>query len=334
MKVFIITEGGRNIGLGHITRCISVYQAFEKRGIIPKFIVHTDDTTEDLLHDKNCQIFNWLEEKTKLFKLVANTDIAIIDSYLADISFYRNLSERVGIPVYIDDTKRLNYPKGILVNGSVYAEKLGYPKKNDIIYVLGSKYVLLRQEFRTVRHKEIRETVESVMITFGGNDSTNMTPKMLKLLKTSYPGLKKNVLVGKGFQNTRAIKREADDNTDLIWSPNAKTIKEIMLGCDIAISAGGRTVYELARTGIPTIGVAVAHNQLNNLEGWESAGFINYAGYWRDHDILKNILLCMDKIKSKTARRERSLLGRKLVSGRGSQRTVDFLLRFNRNFSK
>jgi len=40
LKAFIITEGSKNIGFGHITRCISLYQAFEERGIIPEFIIN------------------------------------------------------------------------------------------------------------------------------------------------------------------------------------------------------------------------------------------------------------------------------------------------------
>ena len=31
MKVFIITEGGKNIGFGHITRCLSLYQALKEK---------------------------------------------------------------------------------------------------------------------------------------------------------------------------------------------------------------------------------------------------------------------------------------------------------------
>ena len=31
MKGFILTEGSRNIGFGHVTRCLSLYQAFEER---------------------------------------------------------------------------------------------------------------------------------------------------------------------------------------------------------------------------------------------------------------------------------------------------------------
>ncbi len=73
MKVFIITEGSKNIGFGHITRCISLYQAFKKRGIIPKFIINGDDPVKDLLKGLNYQIFNWLDEKSRLFKKVKDT---------------------------------------------------------------------------------------------------------------------------------------------------------------------------------------------------------------------------------------------------------------------
>ena len=31
-KVIILTEGGKKVGFGHITRCISLYQAFEEKG--------------------------------------------------------------------------------------------------------------------------------------------------------------------------------------------------------------------------------------------------------------------------------------------------------------
>lgn len=39
---------------------------------------------------------------------VVDADVAIIDSYLADILFYKNLSNSVKVPVYMDDTKRLD----------------------------------------------------------------------------------------------------------------------------------------------------------------------------------------------------------------------------------
>jgi len=173
MKVFIITEGSKNIGFGHVTRCISLYQAFEEREVMSEFIVNGDDSIENLLKNKNYQIFNWIEEGSKIFELIKEADICIIDSYLADISFYENLSNLVKVPVYIDDTKRLDYPRGIVINGNIYAKELDYPEKDGITYLLGSKYIPLRKEFWEVPEKEIKEKVESIMITFGGDDMRN-----------------------------------------------------------------------------------------------------------------------------------------------------------------
>jgi len=201
MKVFIITEGSKNTGFGHITRCLSLYQAFEERGILPEFIINGDNNIEYLLQDVNYQIFNWLDEKSKLFERVKDADIAIIDSYLADISVYNTLSNLVKSPLYIDDNKRLDYPKGIVLNGSIHAKKLNYPKKEGISYLLGTKYTPLRKEFWEVPEKKIKENIESIMVTFGGDDAKNMTPKIMNLLNKEYSVLKKNIIIGKAFNN-------------------------------------------------------------------------------------------------------------------------------------
>ena len=66
-RICIITEGVENIGFGHITRCTSLYQAFEEKGIIPEFIVNGDDSILDLLSDKKYRIFNWIEKQENLF---------------------------------------------------------------------------------------------------------------------------------------------------------------------------------------------------------------------------------------------------------------------------
>ena len=52
MKVSFLTEGGREIGFGHLTRCLSISQAFEEQGITPEFIiVDGDDSILDLLEN-------------------------------------------------------------------------------------------------------------------------------------------------------------------------------------------------------------------------------------------------------------------------------------------
>jgi len=323
MNVFIITEGGKNIGFGHITRCLSLYQAFQERGIKPKFIINGDNDIEYLLKNINYQMFNWLDEKSKLFEMVKDADIAIIDSYLANISLYNTLSDLVRVPVCIDGNKRLEYPKGIVLNGNIYAERLNYRKKDGVKYLLGTKYTPLRKEFWELPEKKINEKIESILVTFGGSDTKNMTPKVMKLLNKEYPALKKDIIIGKAFHNIEEIKKEIDKNTNLIYYSNAGKIREIMLESDIAISAGGQTLYEFARVGVPTIGICVVDNQRLNIQEWGRVGFISYIGYCSNENILINLKNAIEKIMDYNLRKRVSVLGRKIVDGKGSLRLVN-----------
>ncbi len=326
MKVFIITEGNKNTGFGHITRCLSLYQAFQERGILPEFIINGDNNIEYLLKDVNYQIFNWLDEKSKLFEKVKDADMAIIDSYLADISVYNTLSELVKLSVYIDDNKRLDYPKGIVVNDSIYAEELNYPHKNGVTYLLGTKHILLRKEFWEVPKKKIKEEIDSIMITFGGDDAKNMTPKISAFLNEKYPSLIKNVIIGRAFQNINEIKKCADKNTNLIYSPDAEKMKEIMLESDIAISACGQTLNELASVGVPTIGICIAENQLGNIKGWEKIGFLEYAGWNKENSCIKKIKNLLKYLEDTKVRENKSKIGRKFIDGKGEKRIARYLL--------
>ncbi len=326
----IVTEGGSSIGSGHITRCLSLYQAFEERGITPKFIINGDETIKDLVKNTNYNIFNWLNNESEILKKVKNADIVIIDSYLAPIEFYEKVSKIVKLPVYLDDNKRLDYPKGIIVNGNIHAEDLNYPEKEGVKYLLGIKYTPLRKEFWEVPEKKIREKVESIMITFGGNDIRDMTPNILKFLTENYKNIKKNVIIGKSFKNLDEIKSVADKNTELIFYPDAGKMKEIMLKSDIAISSGGQTLYELARVGVPTIAVAVADNQLGNVKGWQKVGFIEYAGWWKDERILSSLTLYLAKLEDFSVRKEKSFYGRQLINGKGSRKILESLINLHR----
>lgn len=329
MEILFLTEAGRNIGFGHMTRCEALSQGFEAKGINPKLIINGDDSIIDLLPEGRYQIFNWMKEQNRLFEQVQSADIVVIDSYFADSEFYTRLSNMVKVPVYIDDNKRIDYPKGIVVNGSIYAEKSGYPSLKGITYLLGPKYILLRKEFWEIGEKEIKEEIESVMVTFGGDDSKNITPAVLGLLNKDYPDLIKKAVIGKGFSKKEDLERFGNPKTVFSYYPDAEGMKDIMIHSDIAISAAGTTLYELARVGLPSIAVTVADNQLNNAIGWKNAGGIEYAGHYNDTDLLKNIRSCMKKLINISRRAAISKAGRSLVSGQGVKSVVESILQVN-----
>lgn len=308
MKIYILTEGGKDIGFGHITRCISLSQAFEEKGIASEFIVNEDDSILGVLRGKNYRIFNWFKEKNKLFEIVGNADIVIIDSYLAKKSLYDRVSKICrGRIVVIDDYNRLEYAKGVVVNPSIYGDSLKYPLKGDIIYLLGKDYVILRKEFWAIPEKEINKEIKNVLITFGGRGYFDVAHSIINYLKDKF---------NFNFFTVNPKKNRL----------SAKQMLDLMLKADLCISAGGQTTYELARVGVPAAGVCFAANQRLNLEGWQKVGFMEYAGWWEDQALPDKISACIERLQDRPARQRRSTIGRKFVDGEGSSRICNALL--------
>ncbi len=326
MKIFIITEGGTNKGFGHIVRCTSLYEAFLEKGMKPVFIVNGDESVRGLLENKDHKIFNWLEEYEVLAGLIKNADIAIIDSYLAGSDFYKKISDITKLSAYIDDDNRLNYPGGIVINGSISAKKLNYPEKDNIIYLIGPQYIMLRKVFWNLPEKKIRKKLRSVMITPGGDDIRNITPEILKLINENYLDIIKKVIIGKGFRNMDDIRLNADIKTELIYYPDAEGMKKVMMESDIAISAGGQTLYELAISGVPVIAIGIADNQLNNLKSWQENGFIEYAGWWQDENLFAGLLKGIEKLEDIDTRKKKSKIGKNFIDSKGAVRIAEYIL--------
>lgn len=322
MNVFILTEGGKNKGFGHIVRCSSIYHAFKIKDISPIFIINGDDSILPILDDVEFSIKNWLID----LPLIDTSDIVIIDSYLANEDFYREIFNKSGLLVSFDDDNRINYPGGIVINGNVLSETIDYPFNNNIVYFLGSNFASLRKEYWNINPINIRRTIKNILITFGGDDIRNLTPKILNLICNNFPNINKRVIVGKSFNNINEIEKMADGKTQFIYSPNSKEMLKEMLNSDIAISAGGQTTYEFARIGLPSIAISVADNQTNSILNWQKLGFLEYAGLWNDEYLFENICEKLNKLFDYEFRKKKQNCGIHIIDGLGAKRIVNGVL--------
>lgn len=333
MKVCIISEGNFEIGYGHITRCTAIHQAFEERGIIPYFIVNGDETVNNTLKVQRKYIFNWLIDFNQLLSLIDGSEVVIIDSYLAPLSIYKRISEIAKKPVFIDDNVRLKYPPGLVVNYSIFANTLHYPDEDSVKYLLGPEYCLVRNEFWNLKKKKKINEIKNVLITFGGSDMKNLTPPILEMLNNFFPNLKKKIIIGKSFKNIGKIEAQTDKNCELIYYPTAEGMKKVMMESDLAITAGGTTIYELSIVGVPAISIAVAENQLNNAKSFSKLGLNYFAGWWRDKNLLEKIREFILLLKKKELRKKMINTAQKLIKSDGSRRLIDFIIK-NSNMNK
>ena len=322
MNVVILTEGGKNYGFGHVARCSSIYQAFQYYDISPKFLVNGDESVKSILSDVDVEIIDWIDNPF----FISKTDIVIIDSYYTDLDFYNKLSEEIPLVVYIDDNNRLEYPKGIVVNGTLDVSNMNYSRRENVNYLVGNEFIPLRKDFWNLPKLKINDSIGSILITMGGNDLRNLTPKFLKLLNDNFPEVNKKVIIADSFNNISEIESLKTDLVELIYSPNSSEMIDAMNSVDIAISASGQTLYELACIGVPTIAIGIIENQKNNIKNWINQGFIEFAGCWSDDNLLDNVLNKIEYLQDKNIRYDKRLLGIQAVDGKGSLKIVKNIL--------
>lgn len=324
MKVLIFTEGGTRIGLGHISRCSSLYDELTDRGIETEFIINGSPNEVDLI-SSNIYFKDWLS-KEFLINYIKETDYCIVDSYLADISLYKVISEKSKRCLFIDDNARIKYPKGIVVNPSLNTEGLDYYLNDDNNYLLGLDYIILRQPFINLKREAINNGVKEVLVTMGGADPNNLTPTILNLLNSRFPNITYNVVVSKAYKNLDKVKEMINDNILFYENATAEEMKRLMLKSDIAITAAGQTIYELLATQTPFIPILVADNQKNNIAGLMKLNLAETIIDYRDKLFREILASEFIKLLDYKKRCEISCLYTNVVDGLGSKRIIDQLL--------
>lgn len=330
MNIFILTDAGLDIGLGHIMRCLAISQAFEEIGFQSTFIINGDYSNSEMLKF-SYKLMNWHNEKENIFNSlkIKSNDLIIVDSNLIEEHYIYFILDNFKNVVVIDDFKRLNYKKGLIIDWTIFIENTyGINEKNESTakYLLGSLYTALRKPFWRIQPNLVNKLVKTITITMGGSDLKNITPKILYILK-KYPNVMKKVIIGSCFANIDFINNQLDDTTELVFYPSDIEIMDVFMNSDIVISAGGQTIAELACVGIPTITVAVNDNQLNDMVGWIKSDFIEYAGEWNNSSTFERIDFFVNRfINNYDLRKEKAIIGRKTIDGQGVLRIREFIL--------
>ncbi|RXJ02234.1 hypothetical protein DS745_07545 [Anaerobacillus alkaliphilus] len=325
MRVLIFTEGGSQIGLGHISRCSSLYDELELRGIDVEFILHGDLNGVGIIKDRKYKMVNWLSTNF-LDHYIREDDLCVVDSYLASEDLYRQISNRAKKSLFIDDNARINYPKGIVVNPSLTTNEDLHPISKNNIYLLDNNYVILRRPFIQVRRETISTEVNEVLITLGGSDIHNLTSLLLKLVRNKYPGITLNVVIGHAFANIPEIVTTSMNNINFYQNASAEEMKTIMLKSDVAITAAGQSIYELMATQTPFIPIKVIENQDNNVLGLKKYKLIDSVITYNDPLFSELVGSELQRMMDLNTRKELIVKYQEVVDGNGTKRIIDALV--------
>ncbi len=333
---YIRADANNKIATGHVMRCMAIAKQIEALGE-PCTFLSADDNAKEMIEENGfnflCLNTNWedLDQETEvLVSLIQERKIKVllVDSYFVTQNYLDKLSNSTKV-VYMDDIHRFPYPVHTVIHYGIFDKEYTYDKSNTNDkqqYLLGCDYIPLREEFKQ-KTAPNRENISDILITTGGTDPFNLAGNLIKRLKDS--GLHLHVVSGKLNTHYKELVDLSTQNDYVSVYTNIKNMSELMINCDVAISAAGTTLYELCACGVPTISVSFADNQISGAKELDRRDIIKYAG-----DLRTGLEGCLDKIetilqtweKNKKLRKEKRDKMQALVDGNGAMRIAAYCL--------
>jgi len=327
MKVLIRPDAGLEMGLGHLQRCLNLAYALKQCGFSVEFISYSFEEVEAIVEAEGYRFEHLVDGYPAGIptELLDRFKVLLIDSYNVSMNELRNLKRGLFYLAIIDDLC-MEYPfADLVINANPYALE-NNPKNTETIYLFGPQYALLRPEFSNIQQKKIRTDINDLLITLGGSDPWNLTPVIVEsVIKTLGDRLKIHVIIGPFFNNKRDIIAQCRSlGRNVLVYLNPPNIERLMFKADLAISAGGQTLFELAAVGTPTIVIQLADNQKQNIQILKNKGAVMFAGEVHDFNLERSIAEKLIVLLEKPGLREKiAFNARKLFDGKGIYRVAE-----------
>lgn len=351
-------DGNADIGAGHLMRCLTIAEQIGERGHVVFWcadeasaalaqargfeaqVLGTDyrvmsselPRLEQLLHGGN-------HNALRSVKHMYTPSVILVDSYFVTAEYLQALGA-YGKVYLLEDVPGRIWPVDGVINYNAFADRRSYEEvyrqgRENISgsdggqgtkLFIGASYVPLRSQF-VGRDFQVREQVKELLVTTGGGDRDNIAGKILERIKDMECRI--HVVSGPCNPHGAWLESYARTHPRVTVHRQVDDMAKLMLQCDLAVTAGGTTVYELCALGVPFVCFSYAENQeaLTEYAGRQEIGL--YAGKY--HGDCAGTLDKIGNLVRRAAedwqlRRQLSQGAKGLVDGLGAKRLAEGML--------
>lgn len=310
-QILFVVTGNNIVGLGHVYNTLLIANDILNHQIT--FLVDNEsELALKVIQSKNYPVFiqqadDIMEDIEKL-----NPEIIINDRLDTTKDYVIALKKAKYKVINFEDLGEGSQYADIVFN-AIYPEKEVLPA-----HYFGQNYFILRDEFILSKEKFVKKEVKSILITFGGVDPNNYTEKIIRIINDYCVNhnIRITVIAGFGYDKYDTINHFSNINIEI----NISNISNYILDADLIFTSAGRTVYEVASIGTPTIVIGQNEREMTHFFASEKYGFSNLGlGYKvSDEDIMIEFLRIVNsfeirKSMSNSMKRQDLKSGRKRV---------------------
>lgn len=328
-------------GTGHVMRCLALAHGWRTLGGSVRFItVRPDPSLCQRIRLSGAILIEIPEAWPKARDLSVMSALleqlrwqgapapwVVLDGYHFDSGYHKTLRAAECNLLVIDDYSHLpRYDADLLLNQGVHAPLLSYDQVSGAWLLLGTRYVLLRPEFKLWSDfaRQIAPVATKILLTLGGGDAGNATAKVIRALQriTDIP-IEVRVLAGALNPHVNELSRMVGQSPNIELLTDVADPSASMAWADLAVAAGGTTAWELAYMQLPALLLVLADNQVPGVQDIDGFGAARALGWVKELSVAQLEAALRDLIHDSQSRTRMAARGRTLVDGLGVARVID-----------
>ena len=340
MAVLLVrADVNSELGAGHVMRCLALAQGWqEKYGQVVFMMAPGSPPVEERLRAENFKVRvlrsrpSTAADATELGSAAHELEAScvVLDGRHFSSEYEKQLSDQGLRLITIDD--RALFPKyysNIIVNPNPCAESLKYHCPPGTQLLLGTKYALLRREFRNrvANHRLLSQHGRDVLVTMGGADPYNTTSKVLNALAKLPPDdVRVTVVIGPNNPHEEELRDLCPRlPMPVVLHKNVSNMPDLIAGAHLCITAGGGTCWELAFMGVPMLLITIAENHATTVDALAKQGCAVSLGWFHSATTNKIASAVNDLLRDSLRRQQLAENGHRLVDGLGVARIIERL---------
>ena len=338
-------DASNKVGMGHLTESLSLAESLGKSTKVEtSFITNDFLPAVEMVKERGYKVRTIRggatsgEELALTLQLIREleADFLICDLLGPDNEYFQKVKSYVKcLVVILDDEVYRVVAADLVVNFNITQGEAFYKNLPDTktVYCICPRYMLLpealHQEWKKEKH--VPDTCKTIFVNQGGSDPFGLTAKIIRALEPL--NLKQRVAVVVGPAISPDHKKELEsleaglkNNYRFEWNVTQNRMYKIMSESDLAITAAGNALYELAIFGVPSI--VICHHERHNAVAQrfaEKDAVINLGiGTTLETHAIGEAVNKL--LQSRKKRLELSTNMKKIVDGLGSKRVAEKVL--------
>ena len=276
-RILFFADAGPAVGGGHVMRCLTLAAALARRGAVCGFIATpAAGRVLEAFADPAVERIAATGDSAEALAAAAarwSARAMVIDHYGFECGHEARLGETVRPLLVMDDLRR-RHDCDLVLDSSLGRTAADYPGTETLA---GPVFALVRPAFAERRDEALArqalgQAPQRLLISLGLTDVGAITARVVEALLPDLGDRVLDVVLGAGAPSLARLQALSSRDPQVRLHINAQDMPALTARADLAIGAGGSSVWERCCLGLPALTVVLADNQRPNAQALEAAG--------------------------------------------------------------